>query len=148
MESVNRRQQHSYRLSYATEVGSSFDPNLEDADAWERELAGKIDTSAFIHSSKAEYFCLTSEASTRTPTRARVSPPQSIPPVSTEQIEEFTTPFDLDEAELEEYAEEYARMTALADFEDIPVQELFAWSDDFLDETAHSGNEQDTMDVS
>lgn len=42
MVNTNRRQQHSYRVSYEIEVGSSFDPNLEDADAWEQELTGKI----------------------------------------------------------------------------------------------------------
>ena len=42
MDNTNRRQKHSYRVSYAVEVGSSFDPNLHDADAWEREFAGKI----------------------------------------------------------------------------------------------------------
>ena len=41
MENTNRRHLHSYRVSYATEVGSSFDPNLDDADAWEQDLVGK-----------------------------------------------------------------------------------------------------------
>jgi hypothetical protein len=41
MENANRKQQHTYRLSFAYEVGSSFDPNLEDVDSWEKELGGK-----------------------------------------------------------------------------------------------------------
>jgi len=41
MENTNRKQKHSYRVSYAVEVGSSFDPNIEDIDYWEQELAGR-----------------------------------------------------------------------------------------------------------
>ncbi len=44
MENANRKRQHTYRLSFAYEVGSSFDPNLEDVDSWEKELGGKIKT--------------------------------------------------------------------------------------------------------
>lgn len=39
------------------------------------------------------------------------------------------TPIDLDDEELEAYAEECARRAALADFEDIPEDELFSLSD-------------------
>ena len=38
-------------------------------------------------------------------------------------------PVDLDDAELEVYAEECAKRAAIADFEDIPLDELFSWSD-------------------
>ena len=38
MESSFRKSQHSYRVSYALEVGSSFDPDLEDVAKWEEEL--------------------------------------------------------------------------------------------------------------
>ncbi|KAI0341448.1 hypothetical protein BDW22DRAFT_1359005 [Trametopsis cervina] len=38
MASVRHQKQHSYRLSYAQEVGSSFDPDLEDVTTWEDEL--------------------------------------------------------------------------------------------------------------
>jgi len=38
MASVKHQRQHSYRLSYAQEVGSSFDPDMEDAAEWENEL--------------------------------------------------------------------------------------------------------------
>ena len=40
--------------------------------------------------------------------------------------EEELTPVDLDDEELAAYAEECA---ALADFDDIPEEELFSWSD-------------------
>ena len=40
MMSTQRKQKHKYRLSYSHEVGSSFDPDMEDPDAWESELSG------------------------------------------------------------------------------------------------------------
>lgn len=40
MESSFRKSQHSYRVSYALEVGSSFDPDMEDVGKWEEELHG------------------------------------------------------------------------------------------------------------
>jgi hypothetical protein len=43
--------------------------------------------------------------------------------------EEELTPVDLDDEELEAYAEECAQRAALADFDDIPEEELFSWSD-------------------
>ncbi|KAI0826439.1 hypothetical protein BC629DRAFT_1456323 [Irpex lacteus] len=38
MASAKRKQQHSYRVSYSHEVGSSFDPDMEDPEEWEHEL--------------------------------------------------------------------------------------------------------------
>ncbi|KAI0694197.1 hypothetical protein BC835DRAFT_1415451 [Cytidiella melzeri] len=38
MASVKHQRQHSYRVSYAQDVGSSFDPDIEDLDQWEHEL--------------------------------------------------------------------------------------------------------------
>jgi len=40
MANSTRKERHSYRVSYAQEVGSSFDPDLEDVATWEQELAG------------------------------------------------------------------------------------------------------------
>lgn len=40
MASAKRKQQHSYRVSYSHEVGSSFDPDMEDPEEWEHELKG------------------------------------------------------------------------------------------------------------
>ena len=40
MANATRKQHHSYRISYAQEVGSSIDPDLEDVASWEQELAG------------------------------------------------------------------------------------------------------------
>lgn len=39
MANVNQKQRHSYKVSYAHEVGSSFDPDFEDINRWEQELA-------------------------------------------------------------------------------------------------------------
>lgn len=61
------------------------------------------------------------------------------------------TPFDLDDAELEAYAEEYARSVAFAEFEDLPAEELFAWSDaEGLENSMESSSHHDAddMDVS
>ncbi|KAI0088851.1 hypothetical protein BDY19DRAFT_1048377 [Irpex rosettiformis] len=38
MASAQRKQHHSYRVSYSQEVGSSFDPDMEDPAEWEHEL--------------------------------------------------------------------------------------------------------------
>ncbi|KAG8216592.1 hypothetical protein J3R82DRAFT_6777 [Butyriboletus roseoflavus] len=48
MQSTNHKKKHSYRVSYALEVGSSFDPDLEDASAWESELQGKFDQGCLL----------------------------------------------------------------------------------------------------
>ncbi|PIL27588.1 hypothetical protein GSI_10739 [Ganoderma sinense ZZ0214-1] len=40
VESAKRKQRHAYRLSYAYDVGSSFDPDMEDPQSWETELNG------------------------------------------------------------------------------------------------------------
>lgn len=72
--------------------------------------------------------------------RNTVRSPARISPASTVQPESI--PFDSDEAELEEYAAEYARITALAEFEDLPEEELFDWSD------IEGLIEEDSMDLS
>ncbi len=47
-----------------------------------------------------------------------------------EQEEEFPDDFgDLDDEEILAYAEECTQRAALADFEDIPLEDLFSWSD-------------------
>ncbi|KAI0060836.1 hypothetical protein BV25DRAFT_1827396 [Artomyces pyxidatus] len=38
MASASRKQQHSYRVSYQLDVGSSIDPDMYDITAWEQEL--------------------------------------------------------------------------------------------------------------
>lgn len=40
MQSVNTKQKHQYKLSYQQDVGSSFDPELDDIAEWENELKG------------------------------------------------------------------------------------------------------------
>ncbi|EGO29111.1 hypothetical protein SERLADRAFT_456449 [Serpula lacrymans var. lacrymans S7.9] len=38
MSNANHKRRHSYRLSYSHDVGSSFDPDMEDVSHWEDEL--------------------------------------------------------------------------------------------------------------
>ena len=40
MASARNKQRHNFRLSYQLEVGSSFDPDMEDISRWEDELEG------------------------------------------------------------------------------------------------------------
>jgi len=41
MDQMNRKIEHGYRLSYAQEVGSSFDPDMEDIEEWDCEIPGQ-----------------------------------------------------------------------------------------------------------
>ncbi|KAI0674399.1 hypothetical protein C8Q78DRAFT_966526 [Trametes maxima] len=45
VESAKRKERHAYRLSYSQDVGSSFDPDMEDPEAWESELRDIQSTS-------------------------------------------------------------------------------------------------------
>ncbi|KAL0570463.1 hypothetical protein V5O48_011490, partial [Marasmius crinis-equi] len=56
-----------------------------------------------------------------------------IPPSSQSEPTTPPSPEELEDAELEAYAEEWERSTALADFEDIPLDELFGLDDSDLD---------------
>ncbi|KAI0777760.1 hypothetical protein BD413DRAFT_519350 [Trametes elegans] len=38
VDSAKRKERHAYRVSYACDVGSSFDPDMEDPGSWESEL--------------------------------------------------------------------------------------------------------------
>ncbi|KAG6813900.1 hypothetical protein H0H92_005749 [Tricholoma furcatifolium] len=113
VQHANRRTRHSYRLSYADEVGSSFDPNLENVEEWESELI------------------------TPGPTSSQQAVGRSLD-------EEELTPEDLDDEELEAYAEECVRRAALADFEDLPEEELFSLSD--VEDLAHPSSLHDALD--
>ena len=42
MDNAQRKLAHSYRLSFEYEVGSSFDPDMDDVELWERHLRGKV----------------------------------------------------------------------------------------------------------
>lgn len=43
MASVEHQRKHSYKVSYSWDVGSSFDPNIEEEIEWEKELKGVCD---------------------------------------------------------------------------------------------------------
>ncbi|KAI0826530.1 hypothetical protein BC628DRAFT_237963 [Trametes gibbosa] len=45
VESAKSKQRHAYRLSYAYDVGSSFDPDMEDPQSWEEDLGVPQTTS-------------------------------------------------------------------------------------------------------
>jgi hypothetical protein len=70
------------------------------------------------------------------------------PPVPDDALLDLT-PVALADEELEAYAEECARRAALADFEDIPVEELFdRWSEDEDEDAVGPGEGEDGMDMS
>jgi len=109
MSNASRKHKHSYRLSYAHEVGSSFDPDIEDVSRWEDEL-------------------------------------QDHPSQESRTSALTVTPEDLDDEELQAYAEEYS---ALADFEDLENAE---WDWDDIDEAnilddLRSPPAEDAMDM-
>ncbi|KAH9477567.1 hypothetical protein JR316_0009789 [Psilocybe cubensis] len=138
---ANRREKHSYRLSYAQEVGSSFDPELEDISSWEAELSGMPSAD--------------SRGGTKPPASTSGNSNFSSWPVPDESDEYLVTPDDLDEEELAEYAEEYYRnQGAVADFEDLPPEELFGWSGQIDSEPPSPSKvpreltEDDGMDIS
>lgn len=57
------------------------------------------------------------------------------------------TPEELEHAELEAYAEECERQAALADFEDIPLDELFTLDDEELRELMTSNEGSEDIDM-
>ncbi|KAG7086794.1 hypothetical protein E1B28_002722 [Marasmius oreades] len=58
------------------------------------------------------------------------------------------TPEDLEDAELEAYAEECERQAALAEFENIPVEDLFGWDEDDFDfETNDKNTVSSSQDI-
>jgi len=44
MFDAQRRANHAYRVSYSREVGSSFDPDMEDISAWEQALSSEFNS--------------------------------------------------------------------------------------------------------
>lgn len=94
------------------------------------------------HLSQADCFCHVVSGSASP--HATFSPGPST--LSQPWTEEELTPVDLDDEELEAYAEECAQRAALADFDDIPEEELFSWSDfEEPDElTSHSDHQMES----
>ncbi|KAE9403561.1 hypothetical protein BT96DRAFT_1016950 [Gymnopus androsaceus JB14] len=118
------QQRHAFRRSYYADVGSSFDPDMEDVTVWEQEL------TAF-----------------ETAQLGRSTSPDSM--METAAISDITeiTPEELEHAELEAYAEECERQAALADFEDIPLDELFTLDDEELRELMTSNEGSEDIDM-
>ncbi|KAI3610439.1 hypothetical protein WG66_006987 [Moniliophthora roreri] len=121
MLNEGRKQKHNYRLSYYDACGDSFDPDLEDVGQWEHELE-------YVPSPS-----LRTTSSRQPQTPKRITSTSRLPSSPLEP-----TPEDLEDAELEAYAEECERQAALADFEDIPVNQLFEWDDEELSLGSHS----------
>ena len=91
MQNAKRKIYHFYRLSYAHEVGSSFDPDLEDVGGYENELRG-----------------------TTSDVPAKPLPPLTQIAIDIQsEVMSHVTPEDF-EQEIEAYAEEYV---PLEDFE-------------------------------
>jgi hypothetical protein len=136
-----------YRLSYAQEVGSSFDPDIEDASSWEQELTGQCLHFHSLSSVKDLEPILVPNSvgprGTSTPEPALRSP-SAWAWIQEAQVEDLT-PADLDDEEIEAYAEECASRAALAEFEDIPEEELFNWSPDEFDDTAQPSVHHEVM---
>ena len=104
MQNAERRKQHGYRVSYAIEVGSSVDPDMEDVAGWEDELRG---------TSFAPMFRLSPRESTYVPSTELHSNDSSAP--------DFV-PDGFDQQELEEYE-------AIAEFADLEELPDDFWSD-------------------
>lgn len=108
MTSIRHKEKHSYRLSYQQDVGSSFDPDMEDMDEWERFLKGLLSSSCSCWSITDLRYIIVDEPA--------VPAPQ---------------PDDFDEAELAEYAAEHELLEGLdpdeifgySDLDDLPVYE-------------------------
>ncbi|KAL4068447.1 hypothetical protein V8B97DRAFT_825072 [Scleroderma yunnanense] len=143
MQSTTHRTRHAYRLSYSLEVGSSFDPDLEDVNAWESELkAGPPPSTSTTSLSPMSI-------STPPPSIPLSSLKALTPPTSSSRISTSTSnmassathsiPDDIDDEELQAYAEEY---TIFADFADIdPNADEFSSLSD-LEELEGGGRQQ------
>jgi len=116
MANANRKQKHSFRVSFAYEVGSSFDPDMDKPDEWEHELKGSLIHCIYILS---QIECLYAERHNSGPSSHQ----------SDSTVTQDMSPVDLDDEEIWFYAEECAKRAVLADFEDIPEEELFSFSD-------------------
>ena len=90
---------HAYRLSYSHDVGSSFDPDMEDVSLWESELQGLF---LYFRRASMDLKCLLDLA------------PDS----------HCVTPEDLEQEELEAYAAEYARTQEISD---LSIDDFSAW---------------------
>ncbi|KAJ2928441.1 hypothetical protein H1R20_g8650, partial [Candolleomyces eurysporus] len=124
---MNRKMQHAYRVSYAHEIGSSFDPDIEDVSRWEEELQAEPRTfpasssATSLPSSSSHTFPPSSSGTLLTPSssgsrsgtaRADIgsSPPRAPTDYEYDGNDEDEDGFaDFEDAEIEAYAEEYAR---------------------------------------
>jgi hypothetical protein len=123
---MNRKTQHAYRVSYAREIGSSFDPDIEDVSRWEDELradpvhppfptSSSTSSTAFPSSSSSRNFPPSSSGIFSTPSSGTIrpdigsSPPRAPTEYEYDGADEEDDFADFEDAEIEAYAEEYAR---------------------------------------
>lgn len=144
MQSANHRTKHAYRLSYSLEVGSSFDPDLEDVSTWESELKTNPPPSTTTST-----LCSPMPISTPPPSILHsASKITSTPPTSSSRMSvsnmassgPYSIPDDVDDDELQAYAEQYA---IFADFADIdPNTDEFALLSDLEEEPGQEAGRQ------
>ncbi|OAX39943.1 hypothetical protein K503DRAFT_738519 [Rhizopogon vinicolor AM-OR11-026] len=87
------KKNHSYRLSYSQDVGSSFDPDMEDVSLWESELQGPAPDS----------YCITPED------------------LEQEEIEAYATEY-ANTQDLSDFGVTIDDFSAWSDIEDTPLQ--------------------------
>lgn len=141
MALINRKEQHAYRQSYAREVGSSFDPDMEDVTRWEEEF-----TAAPAVSSREIFL-------QGTPGRQRdfgSSPPRA--PTEYEfdgDLDDEVAFADVEDEEVEAYAEEYARAVEQQEFEEYQrqVQEQEVEYQEALGQNQGQGAQQGRREV-
>ena len=110
---MNRKEQHAYRASYARDVGSSFDPDMEDVSRWEEEFTGPTSP---LHS---PFRRLPSPGKQRD---IGLSPPRA--PTEYEfdgddgGMGDESGFADVEDEEVEVYAEEYARAVEAQEWEE------------------------------
>lgn len=100
-------------------MGSSVDPDIEDVGRWEEELR-VICLALSLIVILSNLFLVDDVPYVYT---------AALPATTSASASELT-PADLEDEELEAYAEECARRAALEDFEGLDDADLFEWSDD------------------
>lgn len=102
MSSTKRKRLHQFRVSYAQDVGSSFDPDLDNITEWENDLRGSYPLLWVYVTYGTDVSCLH----------------------SAEEPEPSLVPDDLEAEELAAYAQEYE-----LGLDDLSYDEIFGVSD-------------------
>ncbi|PPQ69843.1 hypothetical protein CVT24_003182 [Panaeolus cyanescens] len=95
LKQTDRSRQHAYSVSYYDEVGSSFDPDLEDVGEWESELAKPpTSTDTRFSSTSRRTSSVASPSRSATSNAYRYAQPATTPLISRTQFDPsaFVTP--------------------------------------------------------